>query len=169
MFPLTPQACGNPLFKLSSKLNLHNKLNLWILFHRGFRTHTGSLLRMSKTPGPFQRWAASSSSLQIPTTCTKLTGPKGVVVVVNCGSPAISMCCIRDSLLSSALCQDTWSPAHSVLPEIRIYKVTLRHLELNKVKCVPSYQNTQVRVLFCLQLWSTVIWKLNLFQTLYPF
>jgi hypothetical protein len=79
------------------------------------KNYPGSLLRISRTPGPFQCCAACSSSLQMPTIWTKFTDPNGVWAVPSCGSAVISICWMRDSLLSSALCHETWSPAQSVL------------------------------------------------------
>lgn len=79
-------------------------------------SYPGSFLRMSITPQPFQCCAACSSSVQTPTIWIKLTDPKGVSTEISWGSSAINICCIRDSLLSNALCQDTWSPTHNVLP-----------------------------------------------------
>jgi hypothetical protein len=79
------------------------------------KNYPGSLLRISRTPGPFQCCAACSSSLQMPTIWTKFTDPNGVCAVPSCGSAVISICWIRDSLLSRALCHETWSPTHSVL------------------------------------------------------
>lgn len=48
-------------------------------------------------------------------TWVNLTVPKGVEIGCNCASSVINMCCIRDSLASSGVCQGMWSPAHNVL------------------------------------------------------
>lgn len=77
--------------------------------------YPASLLRISRTPGPFQCCAACSSSVQTPTIWTNFTDPNGVCAVPNCGSSVMSICWIRDSLLSNALCHETWSPTQSVL------------------------------------------------------
>lgn len=47
-------------------------------------------------------------------TWRKLTEPKGVWIGCICGSSVSSMCWIRDSLLSSGLCHETWSPLQNV-------------------------------------------------------
>ena len=64
----------------------------------------------SMTPGPFQCWAALSSSSQTPMIWTKLTIPNGVVMGKSWASSAISMCWILDSLPSRGMCHGTWSP-----------------------------------------------------------
>lgn len=50
-------------------------------------------------------------------TCTKDTGPNGVVIGLSCGSSAMSMCWIRDSLPSNGICQGTWSPLNTLFSE----------------------------------------------------
>ena len=50
-------------------------------------------------------------------TCTKVTEPNGVVIGESCASSDINMCCIRDSLPSSGICQGMWSPLYTKFSE----------------------------------------------------
>lgn len=47
-------------------------------------------------------------------TWRKLSVPNGVWIGCICGSSVSNICWMRDSLLSSGLCHDTWSPLQNV-------------------------------------------------------
>lgn len=73
----------------------------------------GSFSRQ-KDPKRSQKCLAWNYTHIFKLTWRKLTDPNGVWIGCICGSSVSNICWIRDSLLSSGLCHDTWSPLQNV-------------------------------------------------------
>lgn len=81
---------------------------------------------------PKHAWCEITLNMMIFTlTWRKLTVPNGVWIGCICGSSVSNICWIRDSLLSSGLCHDTWSPLQNVFS---VEEWTKGHIHFQTIK-----------------------------------
>lgn len=88
---------------------VNNLVTIWVIQVCLF---SGHLVGKKIPKGPKSAWREITLIFKL--TWRKLTDPNGVWIGCICGSSVSNICWIRDSLLSSGLCHDTWSPLQNV-------------------------------------------------------